>query len=224
MPPRPLVVAFDILETTISLEPLRASFIASGLPGTSLEHWFSIGLRDAFALGAAGRYQPFMKVLVSAFDELFAVYRREVDEGLVGTVEAGMKTLPAQPGAVEAFQALSDSGIRIFALTNGSRDATCGILEANSLLDMVEEVISTDAIGFPKPQPQVYRHLLEKAGTQAAQTALVATHGWDLQGAAAVGLTTAFVRHCKPMSNALTRPDVDASSLHLLAKRLLDLA
>ncbi len=102
MPPRPLVVAFDIIETTISLEPLRASFMASGLPGTSLEHWFSIGLRDAFALGATGTYQSFMNVLKTAFDELFAVYGLERDEGLAAAVEAGMKTLPAQAGAVEA--------------------------------------------------------------------------------------------------------------------------
>lgn len=32
MPPRPLVVAFDIIETTISLEPLRPSFLEAGLP------------------------------------------------------------------------------------------------------------------------------------------------------------------------------------------------
>lgn len=222
MPTRPLVVAFDIIETTISLEPLRGHFIDASLPGTSLEHWFSIGLRDAFALGAAGDYKPFAMVLNSAFDELFSAHGRERDDDVVTAVEAGMKTLPAQPGAIEAFRALQQRGVRLFALSNGSLASTTKLLKENGLLDMVEEVISTDQVEAPKPQPEVYRHLLERAGSDPEHTALVATHGWDLNGAAAAGLTTAFVRHSKPFPNALRAPDLEASSLPMLARRLLE--
>lgn len=223
MPCRPQVVAFDIIETTISLEPLRPIFIDAGLPDTSLEHWFSIGLRDAFALGAAGDYKPFLTVLKSAVEELFAVHGLGSGEGFMVPVEAAMQKLPAQPGAVEAFRILHESDIRLVALTNGSHASTTKLLEDNGLLDMVEEVISTDHIGAPKPQPKVYRYLLERARAPAEQTALVATHGWDLHGAAAVGLTTAFVRHRKPFPGALHSPDLEAASLPLLAERLLDL-
>jgi 2-haloacid dehalogenase len=224
MPSRPLVVAFDIIETTISLEPLRAIFIEAGLPDASLEHWFSIGLRDAFALGAAGDYKPFITILTSAVEELFAVHGLKPTRGFAPAVEAAMQTLPAQPGAVEAFRILHERGVRIFALTNGSHASTTKLLESNDLLDMVEEVISIDQIGAPKPQPQVYRYLLERAGAAAEHTALVATHGWDLNGAAPVGLTTAFVRHRKPFSEALRSPDVEASSLPRLAQALIDLS
>lgn len=224
MPVRPLVVAFDSIETIIPLEPLRACFIEAGVPATGLEHWFSIGLRDAFALGAAGEYKPFMTVLRSAFAEIFAVHGIEPNDGLARSVEAGMKTLPARPGAREAFRILQERGIRIFALTNGSHGSTTKILDDNGLLGMVEQVISTDEIGLPKPQPQVYRYLLEKAGKPAAHTALVATHGWDLHGAAAVGLTTAFVRHRQPFPEAFRLPDLEAPSLPLLAHQLVDLA
>lgn len=224
MPARPLVVAFDIIETTIPLEPLRACFIEAGLPATGLEHWFSIGLRDAFALGAAGEYKPFMTVLQSAFAELFAVHGLEPTDDLARSVEARMKVLPARPGALEAFRTLHERGIRIFALTNGSHASTTKLLDDNGLLGMVEQVISTDEIGLPKPQPQVYRYLLEKAGQPAAQTALVATHGWDLHGAAAVGLTTAFVRYRQPFPEALRSPDLEAPSLPRIARQLLDLA
>lgn len=88
---------------------------------------------------------------------------------------------------------------------------------------MLEEVISTDQVKTPKPQPEVYRHLLGRTGTDPEHTTLVATHGWDLNGAAAVGLTTAFVRYGKPVSTIFRAPDVQASSLPLLARRLLDL-
>ncbi len=223
MPRRPRVVAFDIIETTISLEPLRDHFTGAGLPDGSLEHWFSIGLRDAFALGAVGGYKPFKEVLSSAFDELFAVHDRGRDDELVSAVEAGMKTLPAQPGASEALRALRERDVRIFALSNGSQESTSELLKKNGLLDLVEEVVSTDQIGLPKPRPEVYGFLLERARAHPAETALVATHGWDLNGAAAVGLTTAFVRHRKPFPEALRAPDLQASSLIGVARRLLEL-
>jgi len=183
-----------------------------------------MGLRDAFALGAAGGYKPFKEVLNSAFDELFALYGRGRDEDVVAAVEASMKTLPAQPGAIEAFRALREGGVRVFALSNGSQASTAELLKKNGLLDFVEQLVSTDQIGLPKPRPEVYRFLLEKAGAHPEHTALVATHGWDLNGAAAVGLTTAFVRHRKPFPRALRSPDLQASPLTAVARRLLELA
>lgn len=46
------VVAFDVTGTTLSLESMRDSLVALGLPSTALELWFAMALRDAFALAA----------------------------------------------------------------------------------------------------------------------------------------------------------------------------
>jgi hypothetical protein len=50
---RPLVIAFDVIETLFPLKPLRQRLVAAGQPGQVLELWFSTLLRDAFALVAS---------------------------------------------------------------------------------------------------------------------------------------------------------------------------
>lgn len=223
MPKRPRVIAFDVIETLISLEPLRDHFAGAGLPPSALEHWFSIGLRDAFALGAAGAYQPFETVLESAFDELFAVHKRELDEKVVKAVQAQMKSLPAQPGAAEALRTLMEAGVRLVALTNGSTSSTELHLKENGLDGYFEQILSTDDVKLSKPQPEVYRHFLTQAEVLASQAALVACHGWDLQGAASVGLITAFLEHHKPYPRVMKTPDLSAPSLPEVARLILEL-
>lgn len=67
MPPQhPRIVVFDVVETLISLEPLRSRFVEVGLPGAALEPWFDRLLRDGMALTLAGDYAPFPAVAASA--------------------------------------------------------------------------------------------------------------------------------------------------------------
>src|SRR5579884_2887819 len=63
---RPRTVAFDVVETLISLEPLRDRFVEIGLPAATLDRWFALLLRDGMALTLAGDYQPFPAVAESA--------------------------------------------------------------------------------------------------------------------------------------------------------------
>jgi len=58
-PCRPQAVAFDVVETLISLEPLRRRFVEIGLHATALERWFDRILRDGMALTLVGDYAPF---------------------------------------------------------------------------------------------------------------------------------------------------------------------
>ncbi|WP_235883361.1 HAD family hydrolase [Saccharopolyspora elongata] len=48
MPTRPRVVIFDVVETLMSLEPLRDRLAEVGLPGQLLERWFDRLLRTGW--------------------------------------------------------------------------------------------------------------------------------------------------------------------------------
>lgn len=71
-PARPEVVAFDMIGTTFSLEPLRERLTALGLAPGALETWFASGLRDAFALAASDGFEPFRTVLDGALEQVLA--------------------------------------------------------------------------------------------------------------------------------------------------------
>lgn len=72
MPARPHIVAFDVIETLFSMEPLRTRFQEAQLPPDKLELWFAKILRDGFALAAADVFQPFQQVAAGTLAVLLA--------------------------------------------------------------------------------------------------------------------------------------------------------
>jgi hypothetical protein len=66
-PCRPQAVAFDVVETFISLEPLRRRFVEIGLHASALERWYDGMLRDGMALTLVGDYAPFPKHYAEIF-------------------------------------------------------------------------------------------------------------------------------------------------------------
>ena len=63
---RPAVVAFDVIETLMSLEPLRELLTGIGQPPHLLEAWYTRTLRDGMALSATGDFAPFTDVAEAA--------------------------------------------------------------------------------------------------------------------------------------------------------------
>lgn len=117
---RPQVVAFDVIGTTFSLEPLRLRLTELGLPPSGLETWFASGLRDAFALAASDGFEPFRAVLDGALEQILAQYGVEANSHQRNEVLAGLMELPPHPNAEDAMRRLVGAGIRILAVSNGA--------------------------------------------------------------------------------------------------------
>ncbi|MEX6508800.1 haloacid dehalogenase type II [Jiella sp. M17.18] len=223
MPVRPKAVVFDIIETVFALEPMRRRLAGLGLPPNDLETWFAFGLRDAFAIAATGAPPPFPKILAGALDALLAVRGLSASESERNAALDGMKQLPPQPQAGEAFGLLQQAGLPIFALSNGTEAATRALLETSGLIDHVEAVLSVEAVHTFKPHAEVYRHAVERAGVAPHEAMLVATHAWDTQGAKAAGLQAAFVARGQAYPPEMLAPDVTGEDLVDVAKAILAL-
>ena len=107
---RPAAVAFDVVETLMSLRPLGARLEQAGLPASLLPAWFSRLLLYGVGLSAAGDYVPFPD---AAAEALRAVTGYEIAEQDVQQVLAGFAELPAQPDAEPAMRRLAGARIRI---------------------------------------------------------------------------------------------------------------
>ncbi|MBP0446299.1 haloacid dehalogenase type II [Roseomonas sp. SSH11] len=222
-PERPEVVAFDIIETVFPLEPLRPVITELGLPPAGLEGWFAAGLRDAFALSATGDFRPFPEVLRAALDQVLAEQGLAPPEEARALLAARMKALPARQDAREAFGMIARAGMRIMALSNGAAASTRGLLEQAGLEDLVEHVVSVEEVGTFKPRREVYEHAARIAQAEPGRMALVAVHPWDIQGAKAAGMTTAYVSVERPFPPVMRKPDLEAPSLSGAAEALVAL-
>lgn len=220
---RPAVVAFDIIETVFRIEPLGPRLAGIGLPAHAFRRLYAEALRDAVAMACTGRYAPFQQVFKGALATMLAEAGLPVEDDRMDGALSVMRELPPQPGAREAFAALTDAGIRVIALSNGARTATEALLAGAGLRDMVEPVLSTDTVSLAKPRPEVYRHACEATGTAAHRTMLVACHPWDIGGAKAAGLSGGYVARGKPYPPAMLAPDVRGEELPDVARAILAL-
>ena len=123
-------------------------------------------------------------------------------------------------GAAAAFRLLQNAGIAIAVLSNGSRRDTEALLSRNGLAPLVDLVGSAERVALSKPRPEVYRHLARQSGLKPRRLALVAIHAWDTNGAAAAGLTTAYVSAEQPLSPLMRKPDIEAPTLLDAARAL----
>jgi 2-haloacid dehalogenase len=110
---------------------------------------------------------------------------------------------------------LRNARITPFALTNGSAEVAAAML-ANAKLELAA-VISVDEVGIGKPHRRVYEHGAKVIGAAVGELALIAAHGWDINGAKAAGLVTAYLA-AKPFPLTMRSPDFEAQTLSDLAR------
>ena len=218
---RPAVVAFDVIETLMSLEPLRARLTEIGQPPHLLEAWYTRTLRDGMALSATGDYTAFADVAEAA---LRGLANYSISDEQVATVMAGFNELPAFGDALPAITSLSDAGVRVACLTNGSAYLASAFVNRSGLGSLVDRVISVGEVYRWKPALVVYLYAAEVLGVPPERMALVAAHDWDCHGAKRAGLTTGWVSRKSGGFGALfAPPDVVGEDLTEVAANLLAL-
>ena len=218
---RPAVVAFDVIETLMSLEPLRARLTDIGQPAALLEAWYTRTLRDGMALSATGDYAGFADVAEAA---LRGLTHYTISDDQVAYVMAGFDELPAFPDALPAVTRLAEAGLRVACLTNGSADLTSSFINRTGLGSLVSRVISVSEVYRWKPASVVYLYAAEVLGVSPDRMALVAAHDWDCHGAKRAGLTTGWVsRKSGGFGAPFAPPDVVGEDLTEVAAKLLAL-
>ncbi len=213
-------VAFDVIGTLFSLEPLRGVLEAAGIPGDALEALFAATLRDAFALAATGAFQPLQAVLSANLDALFRRYGILLKAPRRKSVLASMQKLLPYPDAAEAVVAVSSANLPVVALSNGSAEVTEALLRRARLHQSVKVVVSVDEVKLATPRCEVYLHAASRAGVEPSRLALVAAHPWDVHGAKAAGLVAGFVARGRAFPSTMMEPDVQGETLAEVAGKL----
>jgi 2-haloacid dehalogenase len=210
-------IVFDVIGTLFSTRVAARAFEELGMPAHAFDTSFAEALRDAFALSLAGGYAPLADVLEASL-------RRSLErQGLAGSdpapVLAAMKQLDPFAGASEAVRMLSDAGLRLVTLTNGAAGSTRALLERAGVADRFHALLSCDEVRVSKPHPKMYALGRRDAGREAW---LVASHAWDVQGAARAGFRTAWISTLeKRYLDAYPKPDVQSEDLRSAAEAIL---
>jgi 2-haloacid dehalogenase len=182
-----------------------------------LEHAISTAMVAALLGDATGTFREHLRAAIDVIAAAASLDPRRSAQALDTTA-----SLPARPDAADALAALRDAGLRVVALTNSGADAGRATLQACGLLPLIDQVLGVDAVSTFKPHPDVYAYALSELTEDPRRVALIATHPWDLAGAAHAGIRTAWVRHQpRAWPSVFPTPDVQAETLRDLADAIL---
>lgn len=219
------VAIFDINETTLDLDPVRRVIDQQlGRPG-AFSAWFGRLLQTSMAVTATGGYRPFGELAALSLESIAVTEGVDVAPDAWSHAAAAMATLPAHGDVAEGLDLLRAQGWRLIALTNSAQAAVDAQLASAGIHDRFEVVLSVEAVEAFKPSAAPYRHALATAGVSPDDAVMVACHDWDLAGARAVGMSTAFVaRAGMPFSAAYPPADFVGADFVELAGLLGDVA
>lgn len=187
------VAVFDINETTLDLSPVRD--VVDDVLGRSggFGSWFGRLLQTSMAVTATGRFHDFGVLARAALDSVAQSDGRPLPDAAWDRVGQAMAGLAPHPDVVAGLDALAAQGWRLLALTNSAQASVDAQLAGVGLHSRFEAVLSVDGVRAFKPAAAPYRLALTTAGVQPADAVMVAAHDWDLAGAKAIGMSTAFI-------------------------------
>lgn len=191
---KPALIAFDVNETLLSLDPIKVKLEQAFGIGAPVGEWFARMLHGSLVANHVNQHRPFGDIGVEALLTVAAkrglAMRGEDAEEIIGT----MAKLPPHADVYNALERLFDAGFVLVALTNGSTDMANAQVENAGLHPFLRRVISVEEVGQFKPAPEPYLHAASVMSVDIGDMMLVAAHDWDCAGAVAAGAQTAFVR------------------------------
>ena len=156
------------------------------------ELWRTKQLEYTWTLTLAGRYVDFWTLTERALDYCFARLP-SVDRALREKLLDAYRTLDAFADARVALTSLKARGERTAILSNGAPRMLAAAVEAAGLKDLLDAVLSVDAIGMYKPRREVYALVTEAFGVAPADVVFVSSNRWDVMGAASFGFRASWV-------------------------------
>ena len=220
---KPKVIIFDVNETLLDLDSMRDS-IGKALGGRDdlLPLWFSTMLHHSLVSTAIGDYQDFGKIGVASL--LMVAQNNDIKinaEQAKTAIVTPLLSLPAHADVKAGLQALKDQGYRLVSLTNSSNNGVKAQFESAGLTDYFEARYSIEDIKIYKPDLRAYEWALKQLNIKAEDALMVAAHGWDVAGAKAAGLQTAFIaRPGKALYPLVQKPDYSVKNLTQLVSQL----
>jgi 2-haloacid dehalogenase len=220
------VVACDIFGTTVDWYTGVAEQVSTLLPdvdaGDFAERWRDQYLPSMNRVRTGEREWAYLDTLHrESLDDLLRELGVAADDATRDELVLAWHRLPAWPDSVAGLARIR-ARYTTAALSNGGFALLTNLVKRAAL--PFDCILSAELARTYKPDAAVYRTAAALLDVAPEQVLMVAAHGWDLDGARAAGLLTAFVdrpREKGPHRQADRAEDVECD-LH--ADSFLDLA
>jgi 2-haloacid dehalogenase len=189
-------IGFDVYGTLV--DPLGISEVLRRFVGEDAERvaqlWRTTQLEYTWRRSLMGIYAPFSICTAQALEFAARSLGHRMAPEATATLLQAYRALPAFSDAAAGLEQMRRAGHRMVAFSNGEADYVRAVLTHAGVMEMLADVVSVDEVKIYKPAPTVYRHLAERMDMAMEDTWLVSSNPFDVIGAKAAGLKTAWVR------------------------------
>ncbi|MCH8560775.1 haloacid dehalogenase type II [Nesterenkonia sp. DZ6] len=217
----PPVVLFDVNETLSDMRPLASAFEESGMPAAGAPLWFAEVLRDGFALTTTGENPDFVAIARDNLRRHLAAASGARDHAEdVDRILEVFTHFDLHPDVTPGVTALSRTA-ELVTLSNGSASIAETLLARGGVRELFSQCLSVTDAPLWKPTRDAYAYAAQQTGRPLEELMLVAVHPWDIHGAAAAGLRTAWInRTGAAYPSCFRTPEIEAEHLVALAEIL----
>ena len=190
------VLAFDVYGTLIDPfhmeKHLRGAFGAKAKEASEL--WRGKQIEYSFRRALMKKYRTFDVCTAQALRFVSSQFGIALSEEAQALLMSRYLHLPAYPDVTGALEELAARGFAIAACSNGTESAVRGLLDHAGVLPRFSQIVSVDHIRTFKPDPAVYEHLVRELRAPREAVWLISSNPFDVIGAKACGLRTAWVQ------------------------------
>ena len=177
------------------------------------ELWRAKQLQYTWLRGLMGRHADFWQVTGDALDFALASLRLE-DAALRARLMNLYLKLTAYPEVKDTLSRLKAMGMKLAILSNGEPKMLAAAARNSGIGEILDAVLSVEAVRVFKPHPSVYRMAGDRFGLAAQAMCFVSSNGWDACAAKTCGYQVVW---CNRFAQAPERipspPDAEIKSL-----------
>ncbi len=137
--------------------------------------WREKQLEYSFRRGLMQHYVTFAVCTAEALDYTCRRFKVALAETQKEQLLRGYHTLPAFEEVKPSLVRAKELGFRLFAFSNGSRDALEMLLGSAGIRELFLDLVSVDEVKSFKPNPGVYCHFLRRTGASGRAAWLISS-------------------------------------------------
>ena len=221
-----ITLAFDVYGTLIDTNGVQV-LLEKFIPGKAKafsQTWRDKQLEYSFRRGHMQNYVSFAVCTSQALEFTCAFHKADLTDHQKEELMAIYALLPCFDDVKKALEKLNEKNFRIFAFSNGKKEAVEKLLVHAGISDLFLGVVSVDDIKTFKPSPGAYAHFLRESNTQGEEAWLISSNSFDVTGSISAGMKSVWVQRS---SEAIfdpweIKPTLTVNSLLELAEKLND--